>query len=180
MSNFENFDFLNLNSRLTAEDFSISFNEYNQPILEFSSFSNKKFTIELGSRLLLNNLILKLIQASDENSMTSLPNIEITFRKQLGFLKYMDGLSLQAIISELEKQTLVDLLWYMKDSELIKKTFKHMPKLKSYELLEDLKHLKGNINPDNCLLSEAKMGRDAVEKTLEVVKRLSDNGQISF
>lgn len=146
--------------------------------LQFSSFFQDSFKANFKSPLELKLFIVELLKVAEEKSLLSKTEIEESYRKQLKFLRYLDNSSFQLIINNISKNTLVDLLWYMKDKELIKKTFQNISKHQFAEIMDNLTTFKSNLNPDNCLISQAVFGREAIKDTLLIIKKLSEQGQI--
>ncbi len=146
--------------------------------VQFSSIFQDSFKANFKSPLELKLFILEILKVAEDKSLLSKTEIEENYRKQLKFLRYLDNSSFQLIVNNIPQNTLVDLLWYMKDKELIKKTRQNISKHQFAEVMDNLTTFKSNLNPDNCLISQAVFGREAIKDTLTIIKKLSEEGQI--
>lgn len=103
--------------------------------------------------------------------------IETMYRKQAEWIKELDPRSIQILLKELQFDTLLYALWYMKDSELMRKIIHGMPFYYAEILIEDLAHWMGS-NPDFASIEDRRRGRSAVQEVTDTASRLMAEGQI--
>lgn len=105
-------------------------------------------------------------------------NIEDAYRQPALTLKLHSDRTIQLLLREVQAETLVDFLWYMKDRELIMKVVNNMSTRAGEALVQDLNDTWYGKNPDTALESHARRGRQAVVAIMDILQRLINEGQI--
>ena len=144
----------------------------------FFDESNNKIEIEINEFEF--NVLSEKFKSYNNNECLSLSTIneEDCFRKQVKYLSYYSDRSIQFMLREIQSEILIDFLWYMKDIDLIKKILMNISERAREMILEDLENKWSNINPDNCLIVYAKLGRNAVKEINSIINRLIMEGQL--
>jgi len=93
-------------------------------------------------------------------------------------LRY-DDRSIQLILREIQSDTLLAFLWFMKDAKLLKRILANMSRRAAELLMDDLQQDWADKDPDddNQVLA-LKAGVKAVSAILETCRRLTDEGQL--
>ena len=121
----------------------------------------------------LQTFILQNIQYITEN--LGLTAKQLDFIRAPGlFLVSMDDRTLQILIRELEPDTLIRFLWYMKNDKLVKKVVKNCSRTAGDFLIEDLELLK-RTDPDETTGLFAKSGQDAIKHVIKIYNEILES-----
>jgi flagellar motor switch protein FliG len=101
---------------------------------------------------------------------------EAPFREPAYFLKDLDNRAIQLLLREMQSESLIVFLWYMKDPDLIRKMLGNFSERAASMLMDDLFARGGGNDPNSALLIEAEVGRTVVREVLELVTRLAEEG----
>lgn len=111
---------------------------------------------------------------------TTMVEVEDAYRQPARLLKALDRRSLQIVLREVQADTLMDFLWYVKDRELMRAVFANLSQRFGEFLMDDISCRWRGINPDTASATQAARGRLAVEAVLDVTRRLAEEGQITM
>ncbi|MEN3371962.1 FliG C-terminal domain-containing protein [Dechloromonas sp. ZS-1] len=100
------------------------------------------------------------------------------FRKQACVLKDLDDRSIQLLLREVQSDTLINFLWYMKNGDLIRLVLSNMSGRAAEMLLEDLEDTWGGKDPDQATAIHAEKGQRAIAEIMSIVERLISEGQL--
>lgn len=103
---------------------------------------------------------------------------EAAFRQPAMVLRHLDDRSLQVFLREMQSETLVTLLWYLKDLAIAKAVTRNLSDRAAAMLVEDLIDRYRGIDPDNALAALAAKGRESVAEAMAILARLAEDGQI--
>lgn len=103
-------------------------------------------------------------------------SVEDACRLPARLLNELDDRSIQRLLRELQSDSLIDFLWYMKDAGLIKLMLRNMSERAAEMLMDDLNTQWRGKNPDQALATYARRGREAVQDVMAVVRRLIAEG----
>ena len=108
----------------------------------------------------------------------TLPDVEQenAFRMTAWIIKQLDDRSLQLLLRELQSDTLIILLWYLKDRDFAKTVMRNMSTSAAEMLTDDLINRFQGRNPDTDRMGDA--GRFELNEALSILHRLADEGQI--
>lgn len=115
-------------------------------------------------------------------------NPEIVLDSELDAVRYLakplfelDDRSIQLLLREVQSDTLIYFMWFIKDEELIQTIFRNMSQRAGEMLADDLLEISTRYgNPDSERVKKTVL-RDAMDSTkyiVSVYNRLSDEGQI--
>lgn len=107
------------------------------------------------------------------------PEIEASFRQSGERLLSLDGRAWQTLLREVRSDTLVRVLWYLKNPALGQAVFRNVSGRVAVILLEDLTECYQGKNPDTVPEAVAIRGRDALAEILETLDRLRQEGRIT-
>lgn len=105
-------------------------------------------------------------------------SIEDAYRQTAKSVKLHSDRSIQLLLREVQSDTLIDFLWYMKDRALIMKVVDNMSKRAAELLVQDLDEAWHGKNPDCAMESDARRGREAVLTIMKILQRLTDESNI--
>ena len=105
-------------------------------------------------------------------------SVEDAYRLPARQLKELDDRSTQLLLRELQSDSLIDFLWYMKDGDLIKLMLRNMSARAAEMMMDDLDQRWRGKNPDRALVAQAQCGRAATQQVMAVVRRLIGEGQL--
>lgn len=111
---------------------------------------------------------------------TTMVEIEYAYRQPARLLNALGSRSLQVVLREVQADTLVDFLWYVKDRELMRAVFANLAQRAGELLMDDISCRWRGINPDTAPAIQSARGRLAVEAVLGVTRRLAEEGQIAL
>lgn len=112
----------------------------------------------------------------------TLPDVEAenSWRKSGWILKQLDDLSLQFLLRELQSESLIIVLWYLKDRDFAKAVMRNMSKAAAEMLTDDLITKFHGRNPDEYRADMREAGRLELNETLSILYRLADEGIIDM
>jgi len=102
------------------------------------------------------------------------------YRRPARLLNALGSRSLQVVLREVQADTLIDFLWYVKDRDLMHAVFANLSQRAGELLMDDISCRWRGINPDTAPAIQAARGRLAVEAVLDVTRRLAEEGQITL
>jgi hypothetical protein len=108
----------------------------------------------------------------------TIASVEDAYRLPARLLKELDDRSIQLLLRELQSDSLIDFLWYMKDADLIKLMLRNMSERAAEMLMDDLDRRWRGKNPDQALKEHAQSGREATQEIMAIVRRLIAEGQL--
>lgn len=119
-------------------------------------------------------------QALIPSPNTTLTTAELeTIRRQSSWpLKRLDDTGWRLLLREVSCNSLLTMLWYMKDVELAKTVMRNMSQRAAALLTEDLITKFQGRDPDLALAADAENGQQALAEILSVFQCLVDQGQL--
>jgi len=105
-------------------------------------------------------------------------SVEEAFRLPAKVFKLYDDLSIQRFLREVQMETLIDFLWYLKDRELIMKVVNNLSSRAAECLVQDMDKTWHGKNPDTAIEHDARRGRAAVMAVMTILQRLIDEGSV--
>lgn len=111
-----------------------------------------------------------------------LPDVdaENAWRKSGWILKQLDNRSLKLLLLELQSETLIMALWYLKDRDFAKTVMRNMSKAGAERLTDDLINKFEGQDPDNACTNMREGGRANLNETLSILYRLADEGYMEI
>lgn len=107
------------------------------------------------------------------------PSEEEAYRLPARALVYLDDRSIQLFLREVQSESLIYFLWYMKDPKIVKKIFKNMAVRAAQMLTDDLQAKFEQLNdPDQATLVVIEEGRAEALEVMKILDRLQSEGQI--
>lgn len=181
----ENFTILKLSDHLyisldAVTDTSLTYNPKDNTFwLRFAGSGEEMVTVTLTPEA-LQTLALKCISRLPElNTPHRVATDTEAIRQPARMLLRYDDRSLQLLLREIQSDTLLAFLWFMKDAELLKRILANMSRRAAEYLMDDLQQNWAGKNPDDETLTwEIKTGTDAVASLLSTCRRLIQEGQL--
>ena len=106
------------------------------------------------------------------------PTEEDAFRFPARSIGELEDRSMQLLLREVQSESLIDFLWYMKDAELAKRVFRNMSQRAAEMLYDDLERRYGRVNPDTASVARVEQARASTLEIVAIYNRLADEGQI--
>lgn len=110
------------------------------------------------------------------NPLYIMTNLSEMHRQSASMLADLDDRSIQLLLREIESETLLAFLWYMKDSALIKRFLSNMSKRAAEILMDDLFDMWSGKNADTVSEDLASQGQLAIAEIMTSSQRLIDEG----
>jgi flagellar motor switch protein FliG len=108
----------------------------------------------------------------------AIPDLAEAHRRPARILLEFDDRSIQLLLREIQSDTLIEFLWYMKDGELIKRILDNMSKRAAEMLMDDLNEAWFGKNPEKVLDVFARRGQAAIAEIMSVCEKLIAERQI--
>ena len=106
------------------------------------------------------------------------PEEEDAYRLPARKIGELDDRSMQILLREVQSDSLINFVWYMKDPELAKLVFTNMSQRAAQMLFEDLNSKYGNQSPDTAPSRVVENARASTLEIIAVFDRLVGEGQI--
>lgn len=151
-------------------EFKLTFTENNIDLeLELSEMNLKALGLELIRVCPVIKPEIKLDGSND------------SYRYLASDFKDLDDRSIQLWLREVQSDSLIYFLWFMKDREIIERVFKNMSARAAEMLLEDLTAVANSRgDPDSPRANKNTLvtARQEVQSVISILNRLKDEGQI--
>lgn len=108
----------------------------------------------------------------------STAEIEASFRQPAAILRHLDDHEWQALLRELQSDSLVAALWYLKDEAIAQAAFRNLSARAAEMLLEDLEACSLGRDPDTLPEHRLIPLRQALQEVLATVARLQNEGSV--
>lgn len=108
----------------------------------------------------------------------AIASVEEAHRLPASILKHYDQISIQKLLREIDRDTMIDFLWYMADRELMRLFMHNLSGRVAGMVLEEINLRWRGKNPDQAIEYDAKRGRKAVLTIMAVVARMVRNGEL--
>lgn len=108
----------------------------------------------------------------------AIPDLAEAHRRPARILLEFDDRSIQLLLREIQSDTLIEFLWYMKDGELIKRILDNMSKRAAEMLMDDLNEAWFGKNPEKVLDVFARRGQAAIAEIMSTCEKLIAERQI--
>lgn len=108
----------------------------------------------------------------------AIPDLAEAHRRPARILLEFDDRSIQLLLREIQSDTLIEFLWYMKDGELIKRILDNMSKRAAEMLMDDLNENWFGKNPEKVLDVFARRGQAAIAEIMSTCEKLIAERQI--
>jgi hypothetical protein len=102
------------------------------------------------------------------------------WRKSLGILKRLDDHAWQMWLREIQSDTLIIALWYLKDRDIAKAVMRNCSKQTAERLTDDLDNRYHGQDPDESSLEMLNGAQGNLTEMLSMLYRLADEGQIAM
>lgn len=147
--------------------------------LRFADTGEEVVTVTLRPET-LQTLALKCINRLPElNTPHRVATDSEAIRRPARVLLRYEDRSIQLILREIQADTLLAFLWFMKDAVLLKRIIANMSRRAAEYLMDDLQQNWSGKDPDDgSRTQEIKAGIEAVATLLATCRRLNDEGQL--
>lgn len=108
----------------------------------------------------------------------AIPDLAEAHRRPARILLEFDDRSIQLLLREVQSDTLLNFIWYMKDTALIKRILDKMSGRAAEMLMDDLNETWFGKNPDKVLNVFARRGQAAIADIMSTCEKLIAEGQI--
>jgi flagellar motor switch protein FliG len=107
------------------------------------------------------------------------PSEEEAYRLPARVFAHLDDRSIQLLLREVQSESLIIFLWYMKDPRIVKKIFKNLAVRAAQMLLDDLQVKYDELkDPDKATLVVIEDGRGEALEIMKTLDRLQAEGVI--
>ncbi|AGX87729.1 hypothetical protein Cenrod_1644 [Candidatus Symbiobacter mobilis CR] len=96
----------------------------------------------------------------------------------MDILREWDARSLQTFLCEVDSETLIHFLWYMKSGQLLCRVLQNMSQRAAEMVFDDLENTWSGKDPDHAHAFDAEKGRLAISRVMDIVERLIAEGHI--
>ena len=120
-----------------------------------------------------------LLPLQEERRATEV-EVARAWRKSLGILKRLDDRAWQVWLREIQSDTLIMALWYLKDRDIAKAIMRNCSKKAAEQLIDDLDNRYHGQDPDEARLEKLSGHQGNLIDMLSFLYRLADEGQIAL
>jgi hypothetical protein len=122
----------------------------------------------------LGKQLLALMKPMQHGAPRTTAAEEAPYREKAHYFDAVNDLALRLFLQEAERETLALVLWYLKDTALIRRILGNCSQRVGEELKQALEKLIEQGDPDSALKFEAENARLALEQTLQQAKRIAE------
>lgn len=159
---------------ITSDSYTLKKLENGNYQLEFNTESGKS-RVNLSPNEMQNIGLQCLLYFPWLEPSVKIKSLAETYRMPAKKIRLLGDRPIQLLLREIQSETLVDFLWFMKDADLTKLIFRNMSSRAADMLFDDLRFKYFGKNPDKIYSDD---GKQAVQDVLDAVNRLIDENQI--
>jgi len=151
-------------------------------ILSFKTGEGAQVEVDVTLDAAVLELLMRQASAllpSPNPELTS-PEVDNSWRETAWPLRQLSNNAWQLLLREVQAESLICVLWYLKDIKIAKAVMRNMSERAAAMLTEDMVEKYNGCNPDTLAAEDSRIkgAREGLKEMLEVLNRLVREGQI--